>query len=279
MSPDRLAPAAPAEPAPQDVVLRFLESTGRPSEARLYIDLFHARPREQFAAIAIDANVMAYAADAVVQDLKAVLSLPTEIVATAQGTDFVVVARSAGLEVTALGPAGPLQPVRLRSVGDGLSPPDDGDGPAGGGLRRGRRRSLADRREPGSPVQDDEPARGEPVRVGAARRRIGPRRICAAVLDSPTCTGGSDRIYRDPDCRLRRPTGVVPMMRSLVVLMRARARRPHPSSAQKTTGRRTEIRFRAYRFRHLLRSRRCRRLWLPNRAVSPSGWDCPRGGP
>ena len=33
-----------------------------------------------------------------------------------------------------------------------------------------------------------------PVRVGTARRRIGPRRICAAVLDSPTCTGGADRI-------------------------------------------------------------------------------------
>ncbi len=90
MSPDRLAPAAPAELAPQDVVLRFLESTGRPSEARLYIDLFHARPREQFAAIAIDANVMAYAADAVVQDLKFLAALdlfPTVVLGLFQTAD------------------------------------------------------------------------------------------------------------------------------------------------------------------------------------------------
>jgi acetylglutamate kinase len=67
--------AAPAELVPQDVVLRFLESTGRPSEARLYLDLFRARPREQFAAIAIDANVMADATDAVVQDLRFLAAL------------------------------------------------------------------------------------------------------------------------------------------------------------------------------------------------------------
>ena len=29
---------APADLAPQEVVLRFLESTGRPSEARLYVE-------------------------------------------------------------------------------------------------------------------------------------------------------------------------------------------------------------------------------------------------
>jgi acetylglutamate kinase len=79
MNVDRPGPAAPAEPArqlaPQDVVLRFLESTGRPSEARLYLDLFRARPREEFAAIAVDANVMADAEDAVLQDLRFLAAL------------------------------------------------------------------------------------------------------------------------------------------------------------------------------------------------------------
>lgn len=75
MSPDGPAPAPPADLAPQDVVLRFLESTGRPSEARLYLDLFRARPREQFAALAIDAHVMSGAADAVVQDLRFLAAL------------------------------------------------------------------------------------------------------------------------------------------------------------------------------------------------------------
>jgi hypothetical protein len=90
MSPDRLTPSVPAELAPQDVVLRFLESTGRPSEARLYIDLFHARPREQFAAIAIDANVMTGAAEAVVQDLKFLAALdlfPTVVLGLFQTAD------------------------------------------------------------------------------------------------------------------------------------------------------------------------------------------------
>jgi hypothetical protein len=74
VSHDRPA-SAPPDLAPQDVVLRFLESTGRPSEARLYLDLFRARPREQFAALAIDAHVMSGAADAVVQDLRFLAAL------------------------------------------------------------------------------------------------------------------------------------------------------------------------------------------------------------
>ena len=75
---------------PADVVLRFLESTGRPSEARLYLDLFRARPREQFAALAIDANVMAGAADAVVQDLRFLAALdlyPTVVLGIFQPAD------------------------------------------------------------------------------------------------------------------------------------------------------------------------------------------------
>lgn len=94
---DHPTPALPAKLAPQDVVLRFLESTGRPSEARLYLDLFRARPREQFAAIAIDANVMAGAADAVVQDLKFLAALdlfPTVVLGIFQPADAVLHARS-----------------------------------------------------------------------------------------------------------------------------------------------------------------------------------------
>ena len=91
MSADRPAGRlSPADLAPQDVVLRFLESTGRPSEARLYLDLFRARPREQFAALAIDANVMAGAPDAVVQDLRFLAALdlyPTVVLGIFQPAD------------------------------------------------------------------------------------------------------------------------------------------------------------------------------------------------
>ncbi|MEO8585618.1 MAG: hypothetical protein ABI584_05620, partial [Acidobacteriota bacterium] len=96
MSPDRTVPSAPADLAPQDVVLRFLESTGRPSEARLYLDLFRARAREQFAAIAIDANVMSGAADAVVQDLRFLAALdltPTVVLGIFQPADAAAHAR------------------------------------------------------------------------------------------------------------------------------------------------------------------------------------------
>ncbi len=97
MDADRPTSASHAELAPQDVVLRFLESTGRPSEARLYLDLFRARPREQFAAIAVDANVMANAADAVVQDLRFLAALdlfPTVVLGIFQPAEAVLHARS-----------------------------------------------------------------------------------------------------------------------------------------------------------------------------------------
>ena len=90
MSPDLPVSDSPATLVPQDVVLRFLESTGRPSEARLYLDLFRARPREQFAVIAIDGNVMADAADAVVQDLRFLAALdlfPTVVLGIFQPND------------------------------------------------------------------------------------------------------------------------------------------------------------------------------------------------
>jgi acetylglutamate kinase len=96
MSPDRPALPPPSELAPQDVVLRFLESAGRPSEARLYLDLFRARPREQFAALAVDANVMAGAADAVVQDLRFLAALdlfPTVVLGIFQPAEAAANAR------------------------------------------------------------------------------------------------------------------------------------------------------------------------------------------
>src|SRR2546422_2298631 len=91
------APAAPgAELDPAGVVLRFLESAGRPEEARFYLDLFRARPREQFAAIAIDGNVMRDAVDAVVLDLRFLAALdlfPTVVLGLMQGADVAAHAR------------------------------------------------------------------------------------------------------------------------------------------------------------------------------------------
>ena len=52
---------APARPlAPAEVVLRFLESVGRRSEAEFYVELFRKVPKESFAAISVDANVATY---------------------------------------------------------------------------------------------------------------------------------------------------------------------------------------------------------------------------
>jgi GNAT superfamily N-acetyltransferase len=106
MSADR--PAPPPDLAPQDVVLRFLESTGRPSEARLYLELFRARPREQFAALAIDANVMSGAADAVVQDLRFLAALdlyPTVVLGIFQAADASANARALARQLGAEGVA------------------------------------------------------------------------------------------------------------------------------------------------------------------------------
>lgn len=53
-----------------DVVLRFLESVGRRSEAEYYLNLFRAEPKERFAAISVDANVARHATEAVVLHLR-----------------------------------------------------------------------------------------------------------------------------------------------------------------------------------------------------------------
>jgi acetylglutamate kinase len=54
---------------PAEVVLRFLESMGRRSEAEFYLALFRSEPKERFAAISVDASVARHAMDAVVLDL------------------------------------------------------------------------------------------------------------------------------------------------------------------------------------------------------------------
>ena len=120
MGADRFSSASPAELAPQDVVLRFLESTGRPSEARLYLGLFRARPREQFAAIAIDAHVMADAADAVVQDLRFLAALelfPTVVLGIFQPAEAAVHARSLRRHLQAEG----LRAKKLSATTPGLA--------------------------------------------------------------------------------------------------------------------------------------------------------------
>lgn len=55
---------------PAEVVLRFLESVGRRSEAEFYLAHFLSSPKERFAAISVDANVARHAAEAVVLHLR-----------------------------------------------------------------------------------------------------------------------------------------------------------------------------------------------------------------
>lgn len=152
MSDERPAFTAPAELAPQDVVLRFLESTGRPSETRLYLSLFRARPREQFAAIAIDANVMADAADAVVQDLRFLSALdlfPTVVLGIFQPGDAAAHARvlrrhleAEGVNVEELSAATPLLPVRVTAAVAAGAVPIVVFEAGGGGDARDRLESL-----------------------------------------------------------------------------------------------------------------------------------------
>jgi hypothetical protein len=60
---------------PADVVLRFLESVGKRSEAEFYLSLFRSEPKEQFAAISVDANVARHATEAVVLHLRFLAAL------------------------------------------------------------------------------------------------------------------------------------------------------------------------------------------------------------
>jgi acetylglutamate kinase len=65
----------PSPISPPEVVLRFLESVGRRSEAEFYLSLFRAEPKEQFAAISVDANVARHATEAVVLHLRFLANL------------------------------------------------------------------------------------------------------------------------------------------------------------------------------------------------------------
>jgi acetylglutamate kinase len=60
---------------PTEVVLRFLESVGRRSDAEFYLGLFRAEAKERFACIAVDGPVIADALDAVVLDLRFLAAL------------------------------------------------------------------------------------------------------------------------------------------------------------------------------------------------------------
>jgi bifunctional N-acetylglutamate synthase/kinase len=60
---------------PPEVVLRFLESVGRRSDAEFYLNLFRADAKERFACICVDAPVVTDALDAVVLDLRFLATL------------------------------------------------------------------------------------------------------------------------------------------------------------------------------------------------------------
>ena len=60
---------------PAEVVLRFLEALGRPSESDFYLALFRAEPKERFAAITVDANVARHAWEAVTLELRFLAAL------------------------------------------------------------------------------------------------------------------------------------------------------------------------------------------------------------
>ena len=219
MTADGLAPA-PADLAPQDVVLRFLESMGRPSEARFYLDLFRARPREEFAAIAVDANVMSGAIDAVAQDLRFLAALdlfPTIVLGIFQPADGLQHARAlarhlgdAGVAVEDLPAADPDLAARVVAAASaGCVPalvfaPAPGETPAdrlarlGELLRRTRTRKLLFLHRPGGLKQGgallplvnlttDLPALSSSKEISRKERTIleGARLLCDEAAPQP----------------------------------------------------------------------------------------------
>ncbi len=73
-----------------DFVLRFLESLGRRDEAQFYLNLFRSEPKEQFAAIVVDPNVMRHASSAVALDLHFLAALglhPTVVFGLYEGKE------------------------------------------------------------------------------------------------------------------------------------------------------------------------------------------------
>lgn len=65
-----MTPKSTQSPDAAGVVLTFLESVGRRSEAELYLKLFRELPKESFAIIAVEAAVIRYAAGSLVEQLR-----------------------------------------------------------------------------------------------------------------------------------------------------------------------------------------------------------------
>ena len=65
-----MTPKTATSPDAAGVVLTFLESVGRRSEAELYLKLFRELPKESFAVIAPEAAVLRYAAGSLVEQLR-----------------------------------------------------------------------------------------------------------------------------------------------------------------------------------------------------------------
>jgi hypothetical protein len=67
--------AQPTPPTPADVVLTFLESVGRRSEAELYLRLFRGLPKQSFAILAPGAQVVRSALGSLVEQVKFLVDL------------------------------------------------------------------------------------------------------------------------------------------------------------------------------------------------------------
>src|SRR5262249_55456006 len=65
-----VTPKTAHSPDAAGVVLTFLESVGRRSEAEFYLKLFRELPKESFAIIAAEAAVLRYAAGSLVEQLR-----------------------------------------------------------------------------------------------------------------------------------------------------------------------------------------------------------------
>lgn len=113
-------------PPPADLVLTFLESVGKRSEAELYLELFQGLPPESFACIAVEASVVAHARHTLVQQLSflANLGLVTPIVlglfdpavAESAAQRLALELRAAGMSVEPRSAATPAQGQRLREL-------------------------------------------------------------------------------------------------------------------------------------------------------------------
>ena len=92
---------------PNRAVLRFLASIGRPAEAELYLSLYRAERPESFAVIAVDADVLGVAGDALAVDLEFLAELElSPIVALASAEQAAQLAGGLARLAEASDPAG-----------------------------------------------------------------------------------------------------------------------------------------------------------------------------